>query len=427
MTDSSANRTPKKAALIITQPDKRKTHKESAESDSAFRKMAAKSRQQIYDLANPEKQLLKQFSSAGMAKEAYANLMQPWEAINQNAVNALSVNPMVAHVNSVLEETINQNAANVLGMNTTAAAYADSVLQEAINQSAAISTLNTTTDALKVLDAFNAGLYVDSVSVEAFAKKIGTIPSFKELSVTVGFDSAEALAEKINSKAFDVTALGMATLPQPDYFAPELMKSYDDSAVGWTERLSLTSCNSFLPIANSKEDREAAENEELNRRFRESGQRMWEMREQQERRQKEIAKQAYLEALREHEAEKQAKEEALRRLDAERQDKLTSHQALDVSNGGEVEASAAETVEDGDIYSRRKAHFETLSIDLDQHPDEIYKQVIITENKVWYKQRQVKGATEAFIELSAFDRDFLQKYYKDAGKERIKGARPKAK
>lgn len=292
MTDSSANRSPKKTALIITQPDKRKARTESSESDSAFRKMAAASRKQFYDLANPGKHLLKQFSSAGMAQEAYANLMQPWEAINQNAVDALGMNPAVA--------------------------YADSVLQEAISQSAAISTLNTTADALKALDAFNASLCVDSVSVEALAKKIGTIPSFKELSATVGFDSAEALAEKINPKAFDAVALGMATLPQPDYFVPELMKSYDDSVLGWTERLSLTSCNSFLPIANSKEDREAAENEELNRRFRESSQRMWEMQEQQERRQKqleerqkEIAKQAYLEALREHEAEKQAKKAKL--------------------------------------------------------------------------------------------------------------------
>lgn len=102
-------------------------------------------------------------------------------------------------------------------------------------------------------------------------------------------------------------------------------------------------------------------------------------------------------------------------------------QAEEVDDVGEVKASTAKTVKDGDIYSHRKAHFEALSIDLDQHPDEIYKQVIKTKDEVWYKQKQAKGVTGAFVELSAFDRDFLQKYYKDVGKERIKGARPKAK
>lgn len=102
-------------------------------------------------------------------------------------------------------------------------------------------------------------------------------------------------------------------------------------------------------------------------------------------------------------------------------------QAIDVRNVGEMEASTAETVQGGDIYSRRKTHFETLSIDLDQHPEEIYSRVIETKNEAWYKQKQAKGATPAFIEFAAFDRDFLQKYYKDVGKERIKGARPKAK
>lgn len=304
---ASDNHPPKKAVLIITPPDKRKTRKEYAESDSAFRKMATTSRQQLYDLANPGKQLIKQLSTAGMAKEAYANLMPPWEAINQNAVDALSVNPMVAHVNSVLEETINQNAANALCLNT-AAAHADSVFQEAINQAATISTLNINAaiDAHKVFDAYNTSQCVDSLAAErlskqisvvagvdfdsakALAEKIGTIPNLKELSAMVGLDSATALAEKINPKVFDAAALGMATLPQPE---------------------------SFLPIVNSKEERKAAKNEELNRRFRESSKRMWEMQDQQERiqkqleeRQKEIAKQAYLEAFLEYEAKKQTKE-----------------------------------------------------------------------------------------------------------------------
>lgn len=205
MTDSSANRSPKKTALIITQPDKKKARTESSESDSAFRKMAAASRKQFYDLANPGKQLLKQLSTADMEKAARASLMT-YESVNQSVLDACGF--------------------------SAALSFADSERKRMMKQ---VELVNDSCFGYR----------------EAMAREIGAIQNFKGLSATVGFDSAEALAEKINPKAFDVAALGMATLPQPDFFASEAMKLQESSVAGWMERLFLNPIEDYLGISSS--------------------------------------------------------------------------------------------------------------------------------------------------------------------------------